>query len=94
LLDLTGGCERHPAGNRAGRAEQIGGFASVFFGLIFAALRSSAPLYFREPLGRSASSLSLSNSEALQHDDSFGDLVAFDPKIRQHFVNIHFSSVP
>jgi hypothetical protein len=68
--------------------------ALLFFRFILASLRSTAPLDFRQPLWRPASPFSLPNSQAFQHDDSLGDLIALRPKIRQHFVDIHFSSVP
>jgi hypothetical protein len=68
--------------------------ALLFFRFILASLRSTAPLDFGQPLWRPASPFSLPNSQAFQHDDSLGDLIALRPKIRQHFVDIHFSSVP
>jgi hypothetical protein len=68
--------------------------ALLFLRFILASLWSTAPLYFGQPLWRPASPFSLPNRQAFQHDDSFGDLIALRPKIRQHFVDIHFSSVP
>ena len=62
--------------------------------LILAAFRPSPPLYFRQPLRRSTPSFSLSDGQAFQHDDRFRYLIALRAKIRQHFVNVHFSSVP
>jgi hypothetical protein len=86
----------HATGHSAGRAapKQKSALMSRLLGLILAALRSAAPFYFRQPLRRPSAPFSLPYSQAFQHDDSLGDLIALDPKVRQHLVNIHFSSVP
>jgi hypothetical protein len=68
--------------------------ALLFLRFILAPFWSPSPLYFCQPLGRPASSFTLSNCQAFQHHDGFGDLIALRSQVRQHFVNIHFSSVP
>jgi hypothetical protein len=64
------------------------------FGLVLTTLGSSPPLYFAEPFGRPAPSFSLANCQAFQHDDGFRDLVPLHSKVEQHFVDVHFLSVP
>ena len=66
----------------------------VSLGLFLLPFGLSPPLYFRQPLGWPASSFALSNRQALQHQDRLGDLISLRPKVGQHFIDIHFSSVP
>ncbi len=67
---------------------------SLVLRFILAPFGSAPPLYFRKPLRGPAPAFSLSDGQAFQHDDRFGNLIAFRPKVRQHFVDVHFPSVP
>jgi hypothetical protein len=89
--------EQHDAGRTEGEPTScsivIGNLLSRLW-LVLTALGSSPPLYFGEPLGRPAPSFSLANFQAFQHDDGFRDLIPLHSKVKQHFVDVHFLSVP